>query len=89
MYVKPPSSIRMDYKKLSELCHSTNEPILVTNNGKNDLVVISNEAFCRREAWCRLQTKLASTDRQMAEGKMTDQQDVMKRLRARIQHGEV
>ena len=85
--VNPSSAIRTDYKRFSELCHETDDPILVTNNGENDLVVMSHEAFCRREAWYRLQMKLAVADQQMAEGKMTDHEDVMARLEARINDG--
>lgn len=85
--VKPSTVIRTDYKRFSELCHVTDDPILVTNNGENDLVVMSHEAFCRREAWYRLQMKLAVADQQMAEGKMIDHDDVMERLEARINNG--
>ena len=85
--VKPSTAIRADYKKFSELCHQTDDPILVTNNGESDLVVMSHDAFCRREAWYRLQMKLAAADRQMAEGMMLDHNDVMARLRARIENG--
>ena len=84
--VKPSTAIRTNYKKFSELCHHTDDPILVTNNGENDLVVMSHEAFCRREARMRLQMKLAVADQQMAEGKLTDHRDVMKRLKERIEH---
>lgn len=85
--VKPSTVIRNDYKRFSELCHATDDPVLVTNNGENDLVVMSHEAFCRREAWYRLQMKLAVADQQMAEGKIIDHEDVMERLEARINNG--
>ena len=85
--VKPSSVIRSDYKKFSELCHATDDPVLITNNGENDLVVMSHEAFCRREAWYRLQIKLAVADQQMAEGKMVDHDAVMSRLEERINNG--
>jgi PHD/YefM family antitoxin component YafN of YafNO toxin-antitoxin module len=85
--VKPSTALRTDYKRFSELCHATDDPILVTNNGENDLVVMSHEAFCRREAWYRLQMKLASADRQIAEGNLTDHTDVMARLKGRIRNG--
>ena len=85
--VKPSSVIRSDYKKFSELCHATDDPVLITNNGENDLVVMSHEAFCRREAWYRLQMKLAVADQQMAEGKMVDHNAVMSRLEERINNG--
>ena len=40
--VKPSSVIRSDYKRFSELCHATDDPVLITNNGENDLVVMSH-----------------------------------------------
>lgn len=84
--VRPSTAIRTDYKRFSALCHATDDPVLITNNGENDLVVMSHEAFCRREAWYRLQMKLASADRQMAEGDLTDHAAVMARLRERIKN---
>ncbi|MDD3335886.1 MAG: type II toxin-antitoxin system Phd/YefM family antitoxin [Eubacteriales bacterium] len=84
--VKPSTAIRTNYKKFSELFHQTEESVVDTNNGENDLVVMSHEAFCRREAWMRLQMKLALADQQMAEGKLVDHEDVMKRLQERIAH---
>lgn len=87
--VKPSSMIRADYRKFSELCHEMDDPILITNNGENDLIVMSHEAFCRREAGYWLQMKLANADLQMAEGKMVDHEDVMARLRERIVNDEV
>lgn len=85
--VKPSTAIRSDYKGFSALCHQSDDPILITNNGENDLVVMSHEAFCRREAWYRLQMKLAVADRQIAEGNVTDHEDVMKRLKERLHNG--
>lgn len=84
MVVRPSSVIRSDYKAFSKLCHEIDDPVIVTNNGQNDLVVMSHEAFCRREAWIRLQVKLASADKQIAEGKLVDHGDVFGRLKGRI-----
>ena len=86
--VKPSSAIRTDYKRFSELCHATDDPILVTNNGENDLVVMSHEAFCRREAWFRFQMKLAVADRQRLEGKLTAHSEAMGRLKERIEDAD-
>lgn len=82
--VRPSSVIRSDYKAFSKLCHEIDDPVIVTNNGQNDLVVMSHEAFCRREAWIRLQVKLASADKQIAEGKLVDHGDVFGRLKGHI-----
>lgn len=88
MVVRPSSVIRSDYKAFSKLCHETDDPVIVTNNGQNDLVVMSHEAFCRREAWIRLQVKLASADKQIAEGDLVDHNEVFGRLKERV-HAEV
>ncbi len=88
MMVKPSSAIRSDYKAFSKLCHESDEPIIVTNNGENDLVVMSHEAFCRREAWIRLQAKLAAADSQIKEGNLIEHDQVFARLHERV-HGEV
>jgi len=82
--VKPSSVIRTDYKGFSKLCHETLDPIIVTNNGENDLVVMSHEAFCRREAIFRLQAKLAAADKQIAEGKLHSHEDVFSRLKENV-----
>ena len=87
MIVKPSSVIRSDYKSFSRLCHESDDPIIVTNNGENDLVVMSHEAFCRREAWIRLQVKLASADKQIVEDDLVDHDEVFSRLKGRV-HGE-
>lgn len=84
MIVKPSSIIRSDYKSFSKLCHETDEPIVITNNGENDLVVMSHEAFCRRDAWIRLQAKLASADKQIIAGNLVDHDEVFARLRERV-----
>ncbi|NLK51327.1 MAG: type II toxin-antitoxin system Phd/YefM family antitoxin [Syntrophomonadaceae bacterium] len=84
MIVKPSSVIRSDYKAFSKLCHETDDPIIITNNGENDLVVMSHEAFCRREAWLRLQIKLAAADKQIAQGDLIEHDEVFSRLRERV-----
>lgn len=60
--------------------------ISITNNCENDLVVMSDEAFCLREAGFRLQTKVAEADRQMTAEQLTDHDEVFARLQERISH---
>jgi len=84
MTVKPSSAIRSNYKEFSNLCHEIDEPVVITNNGENDLVVMSHEAFCRREAWINLQMRLLSADRQIDERNITEHKKVFSDLRERI-----
>ena len=41
----PSADLRNNYNKISKRCHETIEPIYVTRNGVNDLVVLSDEVF--------------------------------------------
>ena len=41
----PSADLRNNYNKISKRCHETKEPIYVTRNGVNDLVVLSDEVF--------------------------------------------
>ena len=41
----PSADLRNNYNKISKRCHETKEPIYVTRNGVNDLVVVSDEVF--------------------------------------------
>ena len=41
----PSADLRTNYNKISKRCHETKEPIYVTRNGVNDLVVLSDEVF--------------------------------------------
>lgn len=34
-----------DTTKMSELCHSTKEPVFITKNGYGDMVIMSMETF--------------------------------------------
>lgn len=44
----PSADLRNNYNKILKRCHETKEPIYVTRNGVNDLVVLSDEVF---EKW--------------------------------------
>ena len=41
----PSADLRNNYNKISKRCHETKEPIYVTRNGVNDLVVLSDDVF--------------------------------------------
>lgn len=58
MTIKPSAIIRNDYNEISEICKKSGEPIYLTKNGEGDLVVISIEAFERREKMLNLREEL-------------------------------
>lgn len=43
--IRPSSDLRNNYNEISRICHETKEPMYITKNGSNDLVVLSDEAY--------------------------------------------
>ena len=59
MLMKPSSALRDDYTAISAMAHRETEPIYITQNGERDIVVMSIEAFERREELWKLKARLA------------------------------
>jgi PHD/YefM family antitoxin component YafN of YafNO toxin-antitoxin module len=49
MIIRPSSDIRQNYEEIAFLCRETSEPVFLTENGKNDLVVMDISLFERME----------------------------------------
>lgn len=43
--IRPCADLRNNYNEISRICHETKEPMYITKNGSNDLVVLSDEAY--------------------------------------------
>ena len=43
--IRPCADLRNNYNEISKICHETKEPIYITKNGSNDLVILSDEAY--------------------------------------------
>lgn len=43
--IRPCADLRNNYNEISKICHETKEPIYITRNGSNDLVVLSDETY--------------------------------------------
>lgn len=49
MIIRASAALRNDYTSISNLAKETKEPICITKNGEGDPVLMSIEAFERRE----------------------------------------
>lgn len=43
--IKSSADLRNNYSEISELCHTYEEPVFITKNGKGDLAVMSIEVY--------------------------------------------
>lgn len=81
--IKFSADLRNDYNGISTLCHTYNEPVFITKNGKNDLVVLSIEAYEQLTAKFELYTSLERGLKDIQEGNTRPLSEALADLRSR------
>ena len=66
--IKSSADLRNDYNGISTLCHTYNEPVFITKNGKGDLAVMSIESYEKITARFELYTSLERGLKDIQEG---------------------
>ena len=85
MIIKASAALRNDYAAISNLAKETKEPIYITKNGEGDLVLMSIEAFEKREQMLQLRAKVLQAEQERIEGAETlNVSQARERLRERI-----
>ncbi len=60
--IRPISDLRNRTMEISELCHSEDQPVFITRNGKGDLVVMSQAHYERIQSLLELYQKLGEAE---------------------------
>lgn len=85
MNIMASTALRNDYATISSLAKSTGEPIYITKNGEGDLVVMSIDAFEKREQLLKLREKILNAEQERIDGQPTySVEDARKMLRERV-----
>ena len=66
--IRPISDLRNKSKEISRLCHQSGEPVFITKNGEDDLVVMSMELYERAMARIELYGLLDEAEEDVRRG---------------------
>ncbi len=84
MIIKASAALRNDYATISALAKETKEPIYITKNGEGDLVLMSIDAFEKREQMLQLRARVLQAEQERMDGELTiSVSEARKRLRER------
>ena len=85
MIITASAALRNDYTSISNMAKETKEPIYITKNGEGDLVLMSIDAFEKREQRLQLRAKILQAEQERIEGAETlSVSQARKRLRERV-----
>ena len=85
MLIKASAALRNDYASISALAKETKEPIYITKNGEGDLVLMSIDAFEKREQMLQLRARVLQAEQERIDGEPTiSVSEARKRLRERV-----
>ena len=85
MIIKASAALRNDYTSISNMAKETKEPIYITKNGEGDLVLMSIDAFEKREQMLQLRAKVLQAEQERIDGAETlSVSQAREKLRERI-----
>ena len=68
---------------ISQLCHSTDDPVFITKNGYGDMVIMSMEVYEKSLFLHNITQKLNEAEDQIEKGEVTDAKYSLKKLRGK------
>ena len=84
MIIKASAALRNDYTTISNMAKETKEPIYITKNGEGDLVLMSIDAFEKREQILQLRAKVLQAEQERLDGaELISVSEARRRLRER------
>lgn len=85
MIIKASAALRNDYTTISNLAKETKEPIYITKNGEGDMVLMSIDAFEKREQVLELRSRVLQAEQERLSGAKTmSVSEARKALRERL-----
>jgi len=83
MIIKPATALRTELGEITRICKEELQPVFLTKNGEGELVILSIEAYERREKMLDLRMKLLEAEQLRLSGAKTYTTDeVRKNIRS-------
>jgi prevent-host-death family protein len=83
--IRPVSDLRNNFAEISRIVHETSEPVFLTKNGYGDMVVMSMDAFERRQFDSEIYLKLKEAEIEAkTTGKRYSHKEVFAELREQL-----
>lgn len=80
--IRPVRELRNNYNELAVLAHETNQPIHITNNGRDDTVLMSEAAYERLKSKAYIEYKLLEGE--LREGSPVDARRSLQKMREKV-----
>ena len=80
--IRPVRDLRNNYNELAKLAHETNQPIHISNNGRDDTVLMSEAAYERLQNKAFIDHKLLESELRAEEA--VDARASLARMRERV-----
>lgn len=80
--IRPVRELRNNYNELAGLAHKTNQPIHITNNGRDDTVLMSEAAYERLKNKAYIDYKLLEGE--LRGGKPVDAKQSLQKMREKV-----
>lgn len=82
--IRPVTDLRNKFNELSKLCHKGNEPVFITKQGKQDMVIMSHTHYEMLKGQLEIYIKLGEAEQLDLKGdKGISHSEMMKRLKNR------
>lgn len=72
-----------DTTAISQMCSESAEPVYITKNGYDDMVIMSMKVYEEKMFMADVYAKLAEAEAEVREGKVSDAYEGLKTLRAK------
>lgn len=90
MIIKPSAALRNEYSTISNPAKETKEPIYITKNGEGDLLLMSIDAFEKREQVLQLRARILQAEQERISGAETlSISEARRRLRERANEDKI